>query len=543
MTYLPGVPNAFNVLPFGARGDGSTNDTAAFVAAVDRAALAGGGGGTGGGGSVFVPPGNYVLRGNPWVNQIGHGTAVQMTLSAGAYLLTHAQLCLPTFNMLWGSGRSTCGIKGASDFVVRVNVSSTDRTSNVATITTSAAHGVEVGDTVVVEGVTDTTFNGGWQVATVPSSTSFTYSNPGADTTSSNGTVTIPIVVLGDTAPASFGCRIDNMLIQAHPSSTNSVVVYSNLVDEEGGLQHVMVNNGGRYAIWIERSGSTASVTGPQNYFLQDIEAYVTPNVSATAVKLTGTYCATRGLDHLTTATVGATGTSTAGLDISGVVGVFSRIHVEFCDTGVLIGGRASSGTSTDRSSCVVENVTAHSSVTDVVKITNANECQSIVVMNVARSNATNSLNDATASITLTDDFLGFYATYGTSTPTRFTTSPNASWAIVPEVGITGNLTTVGRVGALVTKSADGFSWTGVYHVRGDASGGAFNVTLPPANAITGRILIVSKKDNSANAVTVLPASGADTVNWGASYALAAQGDVVILQADGTSNWDKLSNG
>ena len=47
-------------------------------------------------------------------------------------------------------------------------------TSNVATLTTSAAHGLAVGDVVWVEGV-DATFNGDYTVASVPTTTTFTY--------------------------------------------------------------------------------------------------------------------------------------------------------------------------------------------------------------------------------------------------------------------------------------------------------------------------------------------------------------------------------
>jgi N4-gp56 family major capsid protein len=54
------------------------------------------------------------------------------------------------------------------------SVSNKALTSNVATLTTSAAHGFEVGDTVLIAGV-DSTFNGTYTIASVPSSTTFTY--------------------------------------------------------------------------------------------------------------------------------------------------------------------------------------------------------------------------------------------------------------------------------------------------------------------------------------------------------------------------------
>jgi len=56
-------------------------------------------------------------------------------------------------------------------------------TSNVATLTTSAAHGLAVGDEVWVEGV-DATFNGKYTVASVPSTTTFTYAKTASNVTS-----------------------------------------------------------------------------------------------------------------------------------------------------------------------------------------------------------------------------------------------------------------------------------------------------------------------------------------------------------------------
>lgn len=71
-----------------------------------------------------------------------------------------------------------------------LTVSNKALTTNVATITTSAAHGLFVGDTVKITGV-DTTFNGTWAIATVPTTTTFTYARTATNVTSaaSSGTV------------------------------------------------------------------------------------------------------------------------------------------------------------------------------------------------------------------------------------------------------------------------------------------------------------------------------------------------------------------
>ena len=66
-------------------------------------------------------------------------------------------------------------------------VSNKALTSNVATLTTSATHGFAVGDYVVVSGV-DATFNGTYLVASVPTTTTFTYAKTNANVTSAVAT-------------------------------------------------------------------------------------------------------------------------------------------------------------------------------------------------------------------------------------------------------------------------------------------------------------------------------------------------------------------
>jgi uncharacterized repeat protein (TIGR02543 family) len=59
-------------------------------------------------------------------------------------------------------------------------------TSNVSTLTTSAAHGFAVGDVIYVNGVDDV-FNGEYTVASVPSTTTLTYSRTNANIASASG--------------------------------------------------------------------------------------------------------------------------------------------------------------------------------------------------------------------------------------------------------------------------------------------------------------------------------------------------------------------
>jgi len=66
-------------------------------------------------------------------------------------------------------------------------ISNKSLTSNVATLTTSAAHGFAVGDYAVVSGV-DATFNGTYLIDSVPTTTTFTYAKTATNVTSTSAT-------------------------------------------------------------------------------------------------------------------------------------------------------------------------------------------------------------------------------------------------------------------------------------------------------------------------------------------------------------------
>ena len=87
----------------------------------------------------------------------------------------------------------TTNISGSVSFtnnaIAGVAISTTSRASNTVTVTTSAVHGLTSGDLVNVNGVADTSFNG-YFTASVSSTTVFTYSQTGADGSSTGGTST-----------------------------------------------------------------------------------------------------------------------------------------------------------------------------------------------------------------------------------------------------------------------------------------------------------------------------------------------------------------
>jgi len=66
---------------------------------------------------------------------------------------------------------------------ITVSITNKALTSNIATLTTSAPHGLVVGMTIVITGV-DATFNGSYRVASLPTTTTFTYDKTNANVTS-----------------------------------------------------------------------------------------------------------------------------------------------------------------------------------------------------------------------------------------------------------------------------------------------------------------------------------------------------------------------
>jgi hypothetical protein len=90
----------------------------------------------------------------------------------------------------------------------------------------------------------------------------------------------------------------------------------------------------------------------------------------------------------------------------------------------------------------------------------------------------------------------------------------------------------------LTTKTAAYTLTSNDYTVLGDATGAAFNLSLPTAVGITGRIYILKKIDSTANAVTVDP-SGTETIDGAATVSLALQWSRITIQSDG-ANWQRL---
>lgn len=90
--------------------------------------------------------------------------------------------------------------------------------TSTVTITTTAPHGLADGDAVLITGVADSSFNGIFTVASVPTFTTFTYTQTGADATSGGGTVfsSDPL------ATVAFGTAVSGIAV--NPESKQAIL-------------------------------------------------------------------------------------------------------------------------------------------------------------------------------------------------------------------------------------------------------------------------------------------------------------------------------
>jgi hypothetical protein len=120
-------------------------------------------------------------------------------------------------------------------------------------------------------------------------------------------------------------------------------------------------------------------------------------------------------------------------------------------------------------------------------------------------------------------------------TPVPYTGSPDAQRL---NAGALNELIKGTRNGVEVTSATTLES--GQTIVFANATGGAFTITLPPANKFEGLTFDIKKVDSSSNAVTI-DGDGSDTIDGATTYALASQYEAVELYSDGEA-WHALAS-
>ena len=106
------------------------------------------------------------------------------------------------------------------------------------------------------------------------------------------------------------------------------------------------------------------------------------------------------------------------------------------------------------------------------------------------------------------------------------------TWIQVPLSAGGTTITTVTKTGAYTLLASD-------QNVLGDATSGAFTLTLPAAASNSGQVYYITKIDSSTNVVTI-DANGSETIDGELTLELGGQYNSVQIISDG-SNWYNLS--
>ena len=210
---------------------------------------------------------------------------------------------------------------------ITVSITNKALTSNVATLTTSAAHGLSIGMQITITGV-DATFNGEYRITTVPTTTTFTYAKVAADVASTAvspaGTGVADVIhfvdyISGTDYPVHTICDdgvyaywVTNVL----NAGTPRLRVYKKLLSDDSSVSPTLM---------ISDNGITVS-NAVMEYTKERIVMCVNDKVyefSSTASSLPTAVYAHNDPDHIFTSIT----SSGAAIYISGYSGIQSNIY------------------------------------------------------------------------------------------------------------------------------------------------------------------------------------------------------------------------
>jgi YVTN family beta-propeller protein len=146
-----------------------------------------------------------------------------------------------TVGTISSSGLYTAPATAPTSNTATITSNGAVRASNVVTIATTTAHGFQTGQQVIIAGVADSSFNGTFNISTIPSSTTFTYAQTGSDASSGGGTatsasstVTVKAVSVLDPlqsgiASANIQSAVDPTLTEMHPTAVSQGVALLDL--------------------------------------------------------------------------------------------------------------------------------------------------------------------------------------------------------------------------------------------------------------------------------------------------------------------------
>lgn len=197
--------------------------------------------------------------------------------------------------------------QGGTGYVANRSISAVGRASNVVTIQTTAAHGYVVNDVIAVTAVTNTSVNGTFTIASVPSATSFTYSQVGSDYANTADT--------GTTVSSSF-LRADNVsgvIPVIHGGTGASSLKTNNLLVGNGTSAPSVIPAGSTNNVL--KSSATSTVTAGS--FVVGTE-YTIASVGSTNFVAIGAASNTVGVVFTATNAGSGDGTATTNVWVSG---------------------------------------------------------------------------------------------------------------------------------------------------------------------------------------------------------------------------------
>lgn len=159
-------------------------------------------------------------------------------------------------------------------------------TSNVATLTTSAAHNYLAGDVVTITGV-DATFNGTFNIIAVPTSTTFTYARTAANVTSAAVSPTGTATVNARRKFAGVARDASDGVIKAFKDATTKPTTTINFA--EAGLAYADMRVAGLTADSI----AVGSVTNTEFGYLDGVTSAIQTQLNAKAPTASPTFTGT----------------------------------------------------------------------------------------------------------------------------------------------------------------------------------------------------------------------------------------------------------
>jgi hypothetical protein len=171
-----------------------------------------------------------------------------------------------------------------------VNISTISRASNVATVVTTANHGLINGDYITTEGVTDTSFNALFAQVTVIDNVTFQYAQSAADATNTSGTIT---KLTRFTVYRSNGSSVSYGFPKYNLTGWNDAAIRGGLFDAQNGMYFEFDGD----QLYCARRSSVQQIAGKIN------ATYRSSQITGVDTKFTtqlsiGEYLVIRGMSY-----------------------------------------------------------------------------------------------------------------------------------------------------------------------------------------------------------------------------------------------------